>query len=94
METLSLDKTVAEALKFADSNGETLVIVTADHETGGLTLVDGDNKTGHTVGYYFTNDHTPITVPVFAYGPQSQQFIGKQQNTDICNKIKAITSKK
>ncbi len=94
METLSLDKTVAEALKFADSNGETLVIVTADHETGGLTLVDGDNNTGHTVGYYFTNDHTPITVPVFAYGPQSQQFIGKQQNTDICNKIKAITSKK
>ncbi len=94
METLSLDKAVAEALKFADSNGETLVIVTADHETGGLTLVDGENETGHTVAYYFTNDHTPIAVPVFAYGPQSQHFIGKQLNIDICNKIKAITAKK
>ncbi|MGM9803299.1 MAG: alkaline phosphatase [Muribaculaceae bacterium] len=93
METLSFDKAVAEALRFADSNGETLVIVTADHETGGLTLIDGDNNTGHTVGYYLTNDHTPMTVPVFAYGPQSQRFIGKQLNTDICKKIKEIFSK-
>lgn len=94
LETLSFDKAVAEALKFADSNGETLVIVTADHETGGLTLIDGDNNTGHVVGYYLTNDHTPMTVPVFAYGPQSQHFIGKQLNTEICKKIKALTSKK
>lgn len=94
LETLSFDKAIAEALKFADSNGETLVIVTADHETGGLTLIDGDNHTGHVVGYYLTNDHTPVTVPVFAYGPQSQHFMGKQLNTEICNKIKALTSKK
>jgi len=94
LETLSFDKAVAEALKFADSNGETLVIVTADHETGGLTLIDGDNNTGHVVGYYLTNDHTPMTVPVFAYGPGSQNFIGKQLNIEINQKIKALTSKK
>ncbi len=94
LETLSFDKAVAEALKFADSNGETLVIVTADHETGGLTLVDGNNETGQLVGYYFTNDHTPITVPVYAYGPQAQRFIGKQLNIDINKKIKAVDLKK
>lgn len=94
LETLSFDKAIAEALKFADSNGETLVIVTADHETGGLNIVDGINETHKVYGHYLTNDHTAITVPVFAYGPQSQRFIGKQQNTDINLKIKAATAKK
>ncbi|MGN0228733.1 MAG: alkaline phosphatase [Muribaculaceae bacterium] len=89
LETLSFDKAVAEALRFADSNGETLVIVTADHETGGLTLIDGDLNTGAVVGYFLTNDHTPVPVPVFAYGPQAHKFIGQQRNIDICNKIKA-----
>ena len=45
-EMLSFDLAVAEALKFADTNGETLVIVTSDHETGGLVLVDGDQEKG------------------------------------------------
>ena len=92
LETLSLDKAVAEALRFADSNGQTLVIVTADHETGGLTLVGGDNQTGSITACYFTDDHTPIAVPVFAYGPQAQRFIGVQQNTDICHRIKEACS--
>jgi alkaline phosphatase len=43
-EMLDFDRLVGEALKFPDSNGETLVIVTADHETGGLTLLDGNLK--------------------------------------------------
>ena len=89
LETLSFDKAIAEALRFADSNGETLVIVTADHETGGLTLIDGDLNTGAVVGYFLTNDHTPVPVPVFTYGPQAHKFIGQQRNIDICNKIKA-----
>ena len=90
METLSFDEAIAEALKFADQNGETLVIVTADHETGGLTLIDGDNKTGHITAYYVTDDHTPIMVPVFAYGPQAQRFIGKYYNYQIPWKIKSL----
>jgi alkaline phosphatase len=90
LETLSFDKAVAEALKFADKNGQTLVIVTADHETGGLTLIDGDNQTGRVTAYYVTDDHTPILIPVFAYGPQSQTLIGKYYNYDIPTKIKSV----
>lgn len=90
LETLSFDKAIAEALRFADTNGETLVIVTADHETGGLVLIDGDKATGAVVGYFLTNDHTPVPVPVFTYGPQAHRFIGKQLNTEICHKIKAL----
>ncbi len=91
IETLSFDLAVAEALKFADSNGETLVIVTADHETGGLMLLDGDEKTGRVMGVYVTDDHTPALIPVFAYGPGAREFMGCYRNTEIPHRIKALT---
>lgn len=93
-EMLSFDLAIAEALKFADSNGETLVIVTADHETGGLTLVDGDRKTGLITAYYVTDDHTPVMLPVFAYGPGAQSFMGVYQNTQIFHNMKALLGTK
>lgn len=87
LETLSFDLAVAKALKFADQNGETLVIVTADHETGGLTLVDGNLEKRKVTARYMTNDHTPIMIPVFAYGPGSSNFCGTYSNTEIFHKI-------
>ncbi len=89
-ETLSFDLAVAEALRFADSNGETLVIVTADHETGGLVMVDGDRGKGLITARYTTDDHSPSMPPVFAYGPGAQHFRGVYWNYDICNKIKSL----
>lgn len=90
LETLSFDQAVAETLRFADQNGETLVIVTADHETGGLTLVDGNVDKKKITARYMTDDHTPIMVPVFAYGPGSSKFCGAYQNTEIFHKILEI----
>ncbi len=90
METLGFDLAVKEALQYADMNGETLVVVTADHETGGLTLVDGDKEKGSITVQYMTDDHTPIMVPVFAYGPYSNRFAGVYPNTDIFEKIKTL----
>jgi len=90
METLSFDMAVTEALKFADSNGETLVIVTADHECGALVLVDGNNETGSVTGYYLSNDHTPVYPVVLSYGPGASRFIGRYYQRDIANRIKAI----
>ena len=58
---LEFDRTVEAMLDYAEKDGETLVIVTADHETGGLTLKDGS--------YAFTSDgHTAADVPVLVYG--------------------------
>ncbi len=91
IEMLSFDLAIAEALKFADENGETLVVVTADHETGGLMLIDGDEHTGRIMGAYFSDDHTPSFIPVFAYGPGSSQFSGTYMNTEVAKKIKALT---
>ena len=90
METLSFDMAVAEALKFADSNGETLVIVTADHECGALKIVDGDNTTGRVTGYYVSNDHSPIYPIVLSYGPGATNFIGRYKQTEIANRIKEL----
>ena len=90
IETLSFDLAVAEALRFADSNGETLVVVTADHETGGLVILDGDLSTGHVLGVYDSDDHTPSVLPVFAYGPGSRSFTGTYLNADIARTIKNL----
>ncbi len=81
------DRLVGEALKIADQDGETLVVVTADHETGGLSLLDAVYKKGMVRGNFSTGDHTNIMVPVFAYGPQANNFIGTYSNTEIYKKI-------
>ncbi|MBV4355696.1 alkaline phosphatase [Pinibacter aurantiacus] len=86
-EVIDFDEVVGRALQFADSNGETLVIVTADHETGGLSLLDGDYSKGNISGQFATGHHTAIPVPVFAYGPQSQLFRGVYENTAMFGKI-------
>ncbi|SMC37484.1 alkaline phosphatase [Pedobacter africanus] len=81
------DKTVEAALRFADQDGETLVIVTADHETGGLTLLDASTESGTLSGEFSTNDHTNIMVPVFAYGPGAETFRGTYPNNQLFHKI-------
>lgn len=91
IEMLSFDLAVAEALKFADANGETLVVVTADHETGGLVLFDGDEQSGRILGIYTSDDHTPAMLPVFAYGPGADRFCGTYLNTEIARRIRELT---
>ncbi|WP_316752406.1 alkaline phosphatase [Pedobacter gandavensis] len=81
------DKAVAAALAFADQNKETLVLITADHETGGLTLLDASAEKGMVTGEFSTNDHTNIMVPVFAYGPGSAEFRGTYSNHELFHKI-------
>ncbi|MBB6502771.1 alkaline phosphatase [Pedobacter cryoconitis] len=88
------DKTVGEALRFADQDGETLVLITADHETGGLTLLDASASEGRIQGEFSTNDHTNIMVPVYAYGPHSSDFTGTYANNELFKKIlRLVTSK-
>lgn len=86
-ETLDFDKAVGTALDFAQKDRHTLVIITADHETGGVTITGGD-RTARTVKLNFsTINHTAVMVPVFAYGPGSENFTGIYDNTDIFRKI-------
>ncbi|MCF8362605.1 MAG: alkaline phosphatase [Prolixibacteraceae bacterium] len=89
-ETHDFDKTVGKALAFAAKNKETLVIVTSDHETGGFAINNGNIKTGEVLGEYTTGGHTGVMMPVFAFGPGSDEFTGFYDNTDIPKKIEAL----
>lgn len=93
-ETIDFDKAITEAIKFADSNKETLVVVTADHETSGFSVVNGNLITHEIEGNFVTHDHTSIMVPVFAYGPYSHEFQGVYENNEIFLKIVNILNKK
>lgn len=90
LEMLDFDKAIGTALAFAASNKETLIIVTADHETGGMTLQDGDYKTGKVTAKYTTLGHTGIAVPIFAFGPGAENFTGFMENTDIAKKMMTL----
>lgn len=86
---VSLDRTVAAVLKFMEKNPDTLLIVTSDHDTGGVKLPEGDEKLSSLLT---TKEHTATPVRVFAVGKGSEYFSGKTvDNTDIAKfLIKAI----
>lgn len=93
-EQLDFDKTIGLALDFAEKNGETLVIVTADHETGGFTLAAGNNDYSTIEGSFSTGGHSATLIPVFAYGPGASLFNGVYENTEIFHKMMELLSKK
>jgi len=87
---LDFDQVVGQALEFAAKDKETLVVVTADHETGGMALTGGSIKDGMVKAAFPTGDHTSVMVPVFSYGPGAEEFIGIMENTDIHAKMKKL----
>nr|WP_281421339.1 alkaline phosphatase [Hymenobacter profundi] len=87
-EVLDFDQQVGKAFRFAAANGETLVIVTADHETGGYSIVGGSSASGKIAANFATNKHSAVMVPVFAYGVGSELFTGMYENTEIYYRIK------
>ncbi|TXE08391.1 alkaline phosphatase [Gelidibacter salicanalis] len=89
-ETLDFDRTIGKIYEWAAQDGETLVIVTSDHETGGLTLIDGDKEEGRIVCKFSTDGHSGAMVPVYAFGPGSEKFNGIYENTAIFDKIKEL----
>lgn len=89
-ETHDFDRTIGAVYEWAARDGETLVVVTADHETGGLTLVGGDLKEGRIVCKFSTGGHSGVMVPVYAFGPGAEEFTGIYENTAIFDKIKKL----
>ncbi len=95
-EVLDFDQTIGKVLDFAAKDGNTIVIVTADHETGGFTL-SGKSKIGplkkqyddyNTIEPSFsTGGHSSALVPVLVYGPGADKFGGIYENTEIYLKM-------
>ncbi len=100
-ELLDFDAAVGQALAFAEKDKNTLVVITADHETGGLTLPSPDDELVTDVfsrkkrgdGYrkaiatFSSDGHTATMVPVYAFGKGAREFAGVYENTEIHNRL-------
>lgn len=89
METLDFDRAIWEAIQYANKKGNTLVLVTADHESGGMSI-EADSRMNKLKYGFTTNGHTAAMIPVFAYGPGSSLFRGIYENTSIYHKMRAV----
>ncbi len=90
-EVLDFDRAIGLVLEFARKRGDTLVIVTADHETGGCAINNGSKINNLDVSFT-TNGHTAALVPVYAFGPGAEAFSGIYENTAIYTKMKDALS--
>ena len=99
-EIIDFDDAIGKALDYAEKEGNTLVIVTSDHETGGFTLAakkkmraDGSEYSDYSeIGPTFsTGGHSATLIPVFAYGPGAEEFTGIYENNTIFEKILKVT---
>ena len=86
-EMIDFDNAIGKVLDFAAKDGNTLVIITADHETGGFSINKGSTETGMVEGKFTTGSHTGVVIPVFAYGPGSEAFAGIYENNEIFHKM-------
>ena len=86
-EVIDMDSAIRYAYSFAKENGNTLIIVTADHETGGLTLPGGNLAEKRVSANFGSKNHTAVMVPVFSYGPGAERFSGIHENTFFFNEF-------
>jgi len=97
-EMLDFEKVITAALDFAEKDGNTLVVVTADHETGGYTLGPQKSRPGQKLysdyskiePVFATGHHSATLIPVFAFGPGAEQFKGIYKNKEINHKMVAL----
>ncbi|MBR4524633.1 MAG: alkaline phosphatase [Bacteroidales bacterium] len=89
-ELFDFDRTIGKVLQWAEKDGHTLVIVTADHATGGLTLIDGNLQERSVKVHFSTKGHNGILVPVYAYGPHAEEFEGVHENNEIGEIIRRL----
>lgn len=88
-ETQEFAEVIGRVLDFAAADGETLVVVTADHETGGYAVNPGSTM-GDIEGAFTSDYHTADLIPVFAFGPGAEAFAGIYENTAIHDKLVAL----
>tara|TARA_B100000575_G_scaffold275664_1_gene260461 strand:- start:2496 stop:3458 length:963 start_codon:yes stop_codon:yes gene_type:complete len=86
-EYIEFDRAIGVALKFVNENPNTLLVVTADHETGGLGITSKNVEKLNSKVRFSTKGHTASMVPVFSKGVGSKEFSGIYDNTEIFNKM-------
>lgn len=85
-ELLDFDKAIGEVIEWIKKDGETLLVITADHETGGFAINGGTPDSLKIA--FTTKNHTGTLIPVFAMGPGQELFSGIYENTAIYDKMR------
>lgn len=85
--TVELSDAVQEILKWEGARNDTLIVVTADHETGGLAVEKARGKGAFPKVSWSTNGHTQTPVPVYAKGPGAENFAGSLDNVDLSKRV-------
>ena len=97
VEMLGFMGAIEVAVEYAKTHEGTLVVVTADHETGGLSIVSADanfNLSEQGVEYrWTTNGHSGVMIPIYLYGTAHESINGIVENTDIAKTLKSLISK-
>ncbi len=83
LETVEFDNTVQVAIDWAAGRSDTLILVTADHETGGLTVLANNGAGVLPTVAWSSGDHTGVNVPVYAWGVNAELISGVMDNTDM-----------
>ncbi len=82
------------AVAYAHEQPDTLVVVTADHETGGLAIISGNadfNLSEQGVEYkWATGGHSGVMVPIYLYGTGAELINGVMENADLGKRLKAL----
>jgi alkaline phosphatase len=91
-ELWDFNECINAVLDWADTQKDVLVIVTADHETGGLSLDRNKENKRSLIPTYVHDEHTGVMVPVFAYGAKAEYFSGIYDNTELFNKISRVAN--
>ena len=93
-EMLDFMEAIAVAVEFAEQNPGTLVVVTSDHETGGLAIISGNadfNLSEQGVVYtWSTNGHSATMVPIYLYGTGAELINGVMENADLGQRLKEL----
>ena len=94
-DVIALDQAVAVGMEYATVDEDMLIIVTGDHETGGMVVslfpVGNKNEEGpffmpNGIEFYIswiTAVHSPVNIPVTALGPGAEKFTGLHENTQV-----------
>lgn len=90
-ETKELDELAGMMKDYAQSKGNVLVLIVADHESGALTLLQGDGM--NYIPNYAIDEHSGNMVATFAYGPGAESFTGMMDNTEIYYRLLNLIDK-
>jgi len=94
IEAADFDNAIGVARRFAERDRFTLIVVTADHETGGYAIVGGSLADSTVTGKFVSTGHTATMVPLFAFGPGADRFSGILQNDEIGRRLQALVGTK